>query len=84
MLLTIRAMRAVGISLQKGSAEDLRKYSDHAEVAGYAVEDVAALVKSGLILGDGKSLFPRDKTTRAQAAVLLYKVYGGNPAAGRQ
>lgn len=53
----------------------LDKFSDRGEVAGYAIESLATLVKEGLICGSGNMLNPRIPTTRAEAAVFLYRIY---------
>jgi endo-1,4-beta-xylanase len=44
-------------------------------VAGYALEAAGAFINAGLIEGDGALLRPRDPLTRAEAAVLLYRIY---------
>lgn len=45
------------------------------EISDYAVKCIAALVKDGLIAGTGNKLNPRAYTTRAEAAVFLYRIY---------
>lgn len=53
------------------------KFSDADEISDYARNAVSELYKGGVISGmeDG-SFRPRAVTTRAQAAVLLYKLFG--------
>lgn len=75
MVLTNKALSIAGKKLPSGTQVDINNYADVTKVAKYAVEDVATLVKAGLILGSGKKLNPTSNATRAEAAVLLYKVY---------
>lgn len=58
-----------------GTEDDLRKFADKSMIAAYAVNDVADMVKGGIVEGDGASIKPLANTTRAEAAVLLYRVY---------
>ena len=58
-----------------GAAEDLEKFSDKSKVASYAVNSVAAMVKEGLIEGSGNKVNPAGNTTKAEAAVFLYRLY---------
>jgi hypothetical protein len=44
-------------------------------ISPYAVNSVAALVKEGLIVGNGDQLNPLGNTTRAEAAAFLHKIY---------
>jgi hypothetical protein len=53
----------------------LDHFSDKDDVAGYATGSLATLVKEGLIAGSGERLNPRAQTTRAEAAVFLYRIY---------
>ena len=52
------------------------EFIDKSEIAGYAVEQVAAMQKAGIILGDNGRFMPRDNATRAEAAVIIYRVFG--------
>lgn len=75
MVLTERTLRMLGILEVRGSASDLDRFSDSASVAEYAVDSVASLVNAGLIQGDGEGLNPLGPTTKAEAAVFLYRMY---------
>jgi S-layer homology domain. len=44
-------------------------------LADYATESLLTLIKEGLIIGDGDKLNPLEQTTRAEAAVFLYRIY---------
>ncbi|MFD1909848.1 S-layer homology domain-containing protein [Paenibacillus rhizoplanae] len=59
----------------QGTAADLEKFSDKSKVASYAMGSVAAMVKEGLIQGGGNKINPAGNTTRAEAAVFLYRLY---------
>lgn len=54
--------------------EEYLDYTDAGKVSGYAQETVALMVRSGL-LEQGGALRPRDKVTRGETAVLLYRMY---------
>lgn len=75
MVLLSRAMSKAGILTAKGTASDLEAFSDKSNVASYAVNDVAALIKGGIVEGSGSRLNPMSYATRAEAAVLLYRIY---------
>ncbi|MDQ6423521.1 S-layer homology domain-containing protein [Paenibacillus sp. LHD-117] len=55
-------------------AASLTDFSDTAEVAGYALEALEALVKAGVVSGSEGKLNPRDESTRAQVAQVLYNL----------
>lgn len=50
-------------------------FKDYKQIAEYAAEDIASLVATGLIKGDaGQKLNPTAATTRAEAAMLIYRM----------
>lgn len=55
------------------------KFSDRGDIAAYAVNSLATLVKERLNAGSGDKLNLRANTTRAEAAVFLYRVYNKYP-----
>ena len=59
------------------NASEIHEFTDSADISGYAVEAVSALYNMGIISGytDG-SFGPKDNATRAEAAKMLYGVYG--------
>ncbi|MDF2923121.1 MAG: Carbohydrate-binding family 9 [Paenibacillaceae bacterium] len=75
MTLADRAMTYAGKNLSVGSEAELGKFADKSRVADYAVRSVATLVKDGFITGDGANLHPLDYATRAEAAVIIYRIY---------
>jgi len=74
MVLTIRVLNSVGKNLSKGTMADLNSFSDRNQVADYAVEAVATLVKAKLIQGSGGKINPTSNMTRAEMAVFLDRV----------
>jgi hypothetical protein len=75
MALTERALRMLEKLEVQGMASDLDRFSDKPLVAAYAVDSVASLVNEGLIVGSDDKLNPLGNTTRAEAAVFLYRIY---------
>ncbi len=75
MVLTENALRMLKKLEAQGTASDLDKFADKSLVAAYAVNGVASVVKEGLIVGSGDRINPLGKTTRAEAAAFLYRIY---------
>ena len=75
MVLTERALRMLNRLKAQGTASDLDMFSDRFLIADYAVDGVASVVKEGLIVGNGDKINPLGNTTRAEAAVFLYRIY---------
>ncbi|WP_051571864.1 chitobiase/beta-hexosaminidase C-terminal domain-containing protein [Ruminiclostridium cellobioparum] len=75
MKMIVKAMEIADKGLEKGTKEDIAKFRDASEVSGYALDSVAALVKSGIIVGSGSNINPKQNITRAETAAILYKIY---------
>ncbi len=75
MVLTARVLEKYKGLKVAGDSAVLDKFSDKRDIAGYAVDSLATLVKEGLISGSGDKLNPRAQTTRAESAVFLYRIY---------
>ena len=75
VVLTDRALRMLKKIEVKSTASDLEKFTDKALVAAYAVEGLASAVKEGLIVGSDDKVNPLGNTTRAEAAMFLYRIY---------
>ncbi|WP_164545486.1 endo-1,4-beta-xylanase [Paenibacillus albus] len=73
MVLAARALAASG--KQVAASESLDAYSDASSVAAYAKASAAALVKAGIVIGNSGKLSPDDSLTRAEAAVMLYRMW---------
>ena len=74
MVLVARALKVNGNTLAAGSISDLSIFKDKDSVSDYAVSSVAALVKAGIIEGSNSYLYPKANVTRAEMAVILYRV----------
>ena len=74
MVLTARALEYVGKLNATGKA-DMNKFTDASAVADYAGDSVASMISEGLIKGDGSRINPQGNATRAEIAVLMYRIY---------
>ena len=75
MVLINRTLRLLGRIETPGTYEVLDKFADRSQVAGYAVEAVAAGILEGLFDIDGPNIDPRGIVSRAEAAAILYRIY---------
>lgn len=73
MVIAYRALAAAG-KKASGSAT-LESYSDADRIADYARDSLAALVKFGIVSGKDGKLAPDDTLTRAEAAVIVYRIW---------
>ncbi|NLV51026.1 MAG: S-layer homology domain-containing protein [Clostridiales bacterium] len=74
MVLIVRALEASGIDLPDGTDSDLRPFKDKNKMSDYAKDAFAALIKAGIIVGSGKALNPNSSVSRAEIAVIIYRV----------
>ncbi len=74
MVLLVRAMEAAGIDLDEAEESVLDGFADRNQISDYAVDAVAALVEAGIIEGNGGKLSPKASVSRAEMAVILYRV----------
>lgn len=74
MVLTEKALR-VANKLKANQNGDLNRFKDEAKVAGYAKNSIANLTGAGLVEGSNSLINPTGRTTRAEAAVLLHRIY---------
>lgn len=75
IVLTKKALEIKGKLTVQGEMPDLEGFSDKAWIASYALDSISSLVKAGLIEGSGEKINPLGSTTRAEAAVLIYRIY---------
>ena len=75
MVLTERYLGMLKKLQQQGTAADLEMFADKSLIADYAVYSIASVIKEGLIVGSGQQVNPLGNTTRAEAAVFLYRIY---------
>jgi hypothetical protein len=73
MVCVSRAMKIAGMKLDE-SASDLSMFSDAGEVAKYASIPAAQLVKEEIILGSNGMINPKGTATRAETAVIIYRI----------
>lgn len=74
-VLIYRAMKYAGMDVSS-DLDVLSKYKDKSSISGYAKEAFSALVKVGIVTGDTEgNLNPEAAASRAEAAMLLYRIY---------
>jgi hypothetical protein len=75
MVIVLRLLSVIGKKPEAGSASDLSLFADVSDISDYALETVSSLVKAGVIAGgsDGR-LHPKDSISRAEMAVILYRI----------
>jgi len=74
MTLIVKALEVAG-KLKDTKGADLGGFADNASIAAYARQNVSIVVAEGIIKGDGKNINPHGNTTRAEAAVILYRIF---------
>lgn len=73
MTITARALK-LAKKLKETDTTVLDAFEDTGKVAPYAVQSIAELYKAGLVKGDGNILNPEGNATRAETAVLMYRI----------
>ncbi len=74
MVIIARALEAAGSKLEAAGPEYLAGYSDAGRINAYARDAVASLTKAGLVEGSGGKVNPKSLATRAQLAVIIYRM----------
>lgn len=74
VVLIARALEAAGIDLPTGADSDILPFKDKHKISDYAENAFKALVKAGIIKGSDKFLNPNSSVSRAEIAVILYRV----------
>lgn len=74
MVLTTRALAAAGKGITSSSVS-LSNYSDASTISNYAKNSAALLVEQGIINGKNGMIAPNDQLTRAEAAIILYRIW---------
>ncbi|TCT15473.1 Ig-like protein group 3 [Natranaerovirga pectinivora] len=76
MTLTARAMIVAGVTTEANDELVLDSFTDHNEIATYALESIAMLVGNGLIEGyNNNTIQPNGNATRAEMAMFMYRLY---------
>ena len=73
--MTERTLKLLKKVNQQGAVSVLDKFTDKKNIASYATNSVATIVKEGVIVGSNNKINPTGNTTRAEAAVFLYRAY---------
>lgn len=68
------ALPLLGISTSTPDLSVLDQFSDKDQIADYAKPHIAAMVSQGLASGSGGAIHPQGNLTRAEMAVLLYRL----------
>ncbi|WP_342565106.1 endo-1,4-beta-xylanase [Paenibacillus sp. FSL R7-0345] len=76
MVIAARALAAAGKQAAGSGSGSLDAYPDAAQIAGYAADSVSLLVEAGIVTGKNGLLAPGDTLTRAEAAVIVYRIWG--------
>ncbi|MDD3290458.1 MAG: S-layer homology domain-containing protein [Eubacteriales bacterium] len=74
MVLILRALEAADIDLEEGAEEVLTPFKDQHKISDYAKDAFQAMVRAGIIKGSGKFLNPNSSVSRAEIAVILYRI----------
>lgn len=80
--LLYRFLTSQGVALPDGDPAALETFADGGQVADYAKVPAATLVGIGLVGGSGDQLNPQNTLTRAEMAMLLYRVMEFAPDLG--
>ncbi|WP_339269594.1 endo-1,4-beta-xylanase [Paenibacillus sp. FSL R5-0470] len=73
MVLTTRALAASGKQVKASGT--LNAYLDEASISSYAKDSALLLIKAGVVNGKNDRIAPNDTLTRAEAAVILYRIW---------
>ena len=78
MVICARGMR-IAKELAAADGTQLDIFSDKALIADYAVADMAAMVRDGIVKGNADgTVNPLGNTTRAEAAVIMSRIFSWN------
>lgn len=72
--LLYNALKVIGQLPEGKSGKTLSLYNDAGDIASWGVEAMKVLVETGVVSGSGGKLLPKDTTTRAQMAQVLYQL----------
>jgi hypothetical protein len=75
MVLIARALEATNRLLNTDHQDALSGYSDASRINDYARDGIAALVQSGIVEGNNGKISPKGNATRAETAVMIYRIY---------
>ncbi|UKS27026.1 S-layer homology domain-containing protein [Paenibacillus sp. HWE-109] len=73
-VLFVRALNASGKLNIQVNESVLDPYQDRSSIAPYAINSIAAMVQLGIVEGDGAGINPRGTASRAEMAVVLFRL----------
>lgn len=74
MVMVSKALQVADKKFEIEGAAGLGNYLDADSISAYALNSVAALLREGIIKGSGNSIKPKENATRAETAVIMYKL----------
>ena len=72
--LLYNALKVIGGLPQGSTGKSLSAFTDAGQIAPWAQEAMALLVRTGTVGGSGRGLPPVDTTTRGEMAQVLYNL----------
>jgi hypothetical protein len=75
MTIVARALKVARPDIRIAAGNELEKFQDAGNVAAYAKDAAAMLVKEGIVSGKSGRISPLQNTTRAEAATILYRLF---------
>jgi|GEM_PF-2494029 S-layer homology domain. len=72
-VMTARALQTLQL-LSTSTSGDLSQFQDADDIAGYAQDSIAQLAAAGILQGDAAGIHPKSSLTRAEAAVMIYRI----------
>lgn len=75
MVLLVRALRFSNHLDKNADKAELSRFRDEDIISAYAKDSVEIIVQTGLIRGNGTNINPKGNTTRAEAAVVIKRIY---------
>lgn len=75
MVLSARALQIADVLSKQGTGSELPQFNDSSDIAPYAEDSIATMVKEGIVTGNGDNLAPLVNATRAETAVIMYRIF---------
>ncbi|WP_045175584.1 S-layer homology domain-containing protein [Anaerocellum danielii] len=75
MVLIDRCLQLAGVGNVSVDTNKVNMYSDLKDVSGYAKSSVERLISLGIVKGSNGKIKPKEKISRAEMAVMIYRLY---------
>jgi hypothetical protein len=75
MVMVSRALAMDNKYRSDGINKELDAFKDIADIAPYAISEIAALVREGIVQGSDHAIHPHKPASRAEAAAIVYRLY---------